>query len=43
MGRGGYFTRNLYLELQKKLMSVFNDIPYNRPGDPKRTHDDIPH
>ena len=41
MGWGSFFTKKVYQEVQIGLMSVFNDIPYNRPGDPKRTYDDI--
>ena len=42
MSQGSYFTNKLYQELEIGPISVFNDIPYNEPRDPKRTYDDIP-
>ena len=41
MNRGAYFIRKSYQELQRELMSVFDESPYNRPGYPKRTYNDI--
>ena len=42
MGQGSYFTGKLFLDIQRELMSVCDDVPYNRPGAPKTIYDDIP-